>query len=71
MSTTISGGRSSNYADLQHPMSSDLLPELIAESATLPELLEKVLQHAYDNGIHADALGLGPLPQLDPASLPM
>lgn len=47
-------------------MGADLLPKLIPEGPTLPELLKKILQHAYDDGIHADALGLGPLPQFNP-----
>src|SRR5437763_3889061 len=47
-------------------MGSDLLPEFIAQGAALSKLLEELLQHAHDDRIHADALGLGPLPQFDP-----
>jgi hypothetical protein len=38
-------------------MGSDLLLELNAESADLPSLLEELLKYAYDDRIHADALG--------------
>ena len=48
-------------------MGANLLPEFIAECAALPKLLEEFLQHAHDDGIHADAFGFGPLPQFHPS----
>lgn len=48
-------------------MSAYLLPKLIAESAALSELFEKLLQHAHHDRVHAYALGFGPLPQFHPS----
>jgi hypothetical protein len=70
--SSISGSTPDHYSKieassyLQNPVRTYLLPELVAESTALPELLEKILQHAHDDRIHADALGLRPLPQFDP-----
>ena len=40
------------------------LPQFFSQCAALLEMIEKLVEHANDNGIDADALGLGPFFQL-------